>query len=158
MRLISRWAVLGLIGVISPAQADGISGTYVGQSPGRAYLVQIVETAGGQLTGRYEQTVLQATGQLDRMNASITGASDGRTIVLTITRTELTAGSITASGTLQGSILHVSGGGDGGKIDLTVAKSDEATYQSQVASLGDQARSITAARTRAACLRVSRFR
>jgi hypothetical protein len=146
MRFISRWAVLGLIGMVSPAQADGISGTYVGQSPGRAYLVQIVETPGGQLTGRYEQTVLQPTGQLDRMNASITGASDGQTVVLTMKRTEVLSGSITASGTLQGSILHLSGSGDGSKIDLTVVKSDEAAYQRQVATLGDQARGITEVR------------
>ena len=146
MGLISRWVVLGLLGLTSPAHADGISGTYVGHSPSSAYLVQIVEAPDGQLTGRYEQTVLQSTGQLDRINASITGASDGHTVVLTMKRTEVLSGSITASGTLQGLILHLSGSGDGGKLDLTLAKSDEATYQKQASTLGDQARGITAAR------------
>ena len=78
MRLILYWAIAAWIAVVVPASADGASGTYVGQGPYSAILMQIVETAGGQLTGRYEQTVLQPSGQLGQSNASVTGASDGR--------------------------------------------------------------------------------
>ena len=38
--------------------------------------MQIVETAGGQLTGRYEQTALAPDGKLSRTIEAMTGASD----------------------------------------------------------------------------------
>src|SRR5260370_38257914 len=106
------WAICGLVVAICPAHGDGISGTYVGQGQNIAVLVQLVET-GGQLTGRYEQVVLKPDGKLERMNAAVTGASDGRTVVVTIKPTELLSGTITASGTLEGSTLHLAGGGYG---------------------------------------------
>ena len=52
----------------------------------------MVETAGDQLTGRYEQTVLEPSGQIKQIIASITGASDGHTVVVTIKPTELLSG------------------------------------------------------------------
>ena len=61
----------------------------MGKAPDIAFLVQMVETAGGRLTGRYEQTVLEPSGQLKQLIASITGASDGHTVVVTIKPTEL---------------------------------------------------------------------
>ena len=149
MRLILCWAIAAWIAVVVPAYADGASGTYVGQGSNSAFLMQIVETAGGQLTGRYEQTVLQPSGQLDQRNASVTGASDGHTIVLTIKWAQLLSGSITASGTLDRSFLHVSGSGDSGNVELNLAKSEEVAYRTQVASLSEQARAITAAQDQA---------
>jgi hypothetical protein len=119
MRFGYSWAV-GLVAIINPAMAEGISGTYVGAGSNSAFLIQLVETTGGQLTGRYEQTVRQPDGNLDQMNASIVGASDGRTVVLTIKPTELLSGSITASGTAKASQLHLSGSGDGRKINLNL--------------------------------------
>ncbi len=76
MRFGYSWAI-GLMGLVSPAWAEGISGTYVGAGSNSAFLVQVVEATGGQLTGRYEQTVL-SDGKLNSMNASISGSSDGR--------------------------------------------------------------------------------
>jgi hypothetical protein len=69
------WLAVG-----APALADGLTGTYVAKGPTGAVLIQIVETKGGGLTGRYEHVVLLPTGELSRMNASITGASDGYTV------------------------------------------------------------------------------
>ena len=58
MRVRCLWLAFGFLAT-GPAYAEGISGTYVGQGPNSAFLVQIVETAGGQLTGALrEQTVL----------------------------------------------------------------------------------------------------
>jgi hypothetical protein len=130
MWVLRHWFVAGLVAA-TPAYADGISGTYVGKGSSSAFLVEIVETAGGQLTGRYEQTVLQPTGKLDQMIASIAGASDGQTVVVTIkpNTDQLFPSNITASGTIQGTLLHLSGGGgDGSKIDLNLTKSDETAY------------------------------
>ena len=83
MRVLRQWIILGPVAA-SPAYADGISGTYVGKGSNSAFMVQVVETTGGQLTGRYEQTVLKPDGKLERMTVSITGASDGQTVVVTI--------------------------------------------------------------------------
>ncbi len=91
--------------------------------------MQIVETAGGQLTGRYEQTVLDPSGKLNQIIAPVTGASDGGIVVVTIKPTELLSVGITASGTLNGSQLHLSGGGNGSKIELNLSRSEEATWQ-----------------------------
>jgi hypothetical protein len=89
------WTALALA---SPARADGVSATYVAGSEDSAILLQVVQTADGQLTGRYEQVVLQNGGKVARMVALVTGASDGHTIVVNIKPTELLSGSITASG------------------------------------------------------------
>jgi uncharacterized protein (DUF2147 family) len=115
------------------------------------FLVQLVETAGGQLTGRYEQTVLQASGKLDQMIGSITGASDGQTVVVTIkpNTDQLFSSNITASGTIQRTLLHLSGGGgDGSKIDLNLTKSNEADYRALIADISGQARAATQAGAR----------
>jgi hypothetical protein len=134
--------VLGLV-VASPAYADDISGTYVGTGANSAFLIQIVETAGGQLTGRYEQTLLEPSGgKLDQITFSMTGASNGQTIVVTMSGAQLLSGSITASGTIQGSLLHLSGSGTGGNVDLNLSKSDEVTYKMQVAKLSLRGRQV----------------
>jgi hypothetical protein len=148
MRVLSQWVIMGLV-LAGPAHAGGISGTYVGNGSNSAFFVQIVETAGGQLTGRYEQTVLTPDGKLNQLIASITGASDGQTVVVTIKPTELLSGGIAASGTVQGLLLHLSGGGDGSRIDINLSKSDETTYKTEVVGLRNRARAIDDARTEA---------
>jgi len=140
--------LLGLVSTI-PAYADGISGTYVAKGSNSAFLVQIVETAGGQLTGRYEQTVLEPNGTVKQLIASITGASDGHTVVVTIKPTELLSQSIAASGTVEGLLLHLSGGGGSTKVEWNLSRSDEASYRSLVASLVDQAPRVIEARAEA---------
>ena len=150
MWVLRQWFLVGLVAA-SPAYADGISGTYVGKGNYSAFLVQIVETAGGQLTGRYEQTVIGAHG-FDQMIGSITGASDGQTVVVTIkpNTNQLFSSNITASGTIQGTLLHLSGGGgDGSKIDLNLTKSDEAAYRTLVAALTGHSDAMNEERTRA---------
>jgi hypothetical protein len=151
MWVLRQWLVAVLLAT-TPAYADGISGTYVGKGNYSAFLVQIVETAGGQLTGRYEQTVIGAHGKFDQMIASITGASDGQTVVVTIkpNTNQLFSSNITASGTIRGTLLHLSGGGgDGSKIDLNLTKSDEAAYRTLVASLTGHSDAVKEEQTQA---------
>src|SRR5258708_37456587 len=109
-----RWRIVcwALILGVSPALADDISGTYVGKGSNAAILVQIVGTSDGHLTGRYEQVVLQANGALADTNATIIGAIDGQTVVVTIKPAEFLSGTIAASGTIEGSFLHLTGGGN----------------------------------------------
>ncbi len=143
------WILLcSLVMSNAPASAEDLSGTYVGKANNGAVLVQLVETGDGHLTGRYEQVLLQPSGKIDDMNAVITGAVDGRTVVATIKPSEFLSGNIAASGTIEGRLLHLSGGGYGGNLNLNLLRSDEADFRAQVASLTEQARQINDARLR----------
>ena len=143
------WVILcGLIAPGAPASAGGISGTYVGKDSNAAVLIQLVETAGGQLTGHYERFVLQPDGKLYDVNAAITGAADGQTVVVTIKPSEFFSGSLAASGTIQGHMLHLTGGGNGNSLTLDLVQSDETDFRAQVAMLTEQARKINEARIR----------
>ena len=138
----------GLAIPLAPASAEGLSGTYVGKASNGAFLVQLVETGDGHLTGRYEQVLLQPEGKIDDLNAGITGAADGQTVVVTIKPSEFLSGTIAASGTIEGRLLHLSGGGNGGSLNLNLLRSDEEDFRAQVASLTEQARQINDARLR----------
>jgi hypothetical protein len=127
-----------------PVDAEVISGTYVGKNPTSAFLIQIVQTSDGRLTGRYAQITLQADGRLQETNASITGASDGHTVALTIQSTVPQSASLSLSGTVDSSLLHISGGGYSGTLNLNLSKADEAEYRAQVADLTRQAEQINA--------------
>lgn len=138
--------LVAVLAALSPAaSADDLSGTWVAKGPQIAVLIQIVATDGGNLSGRYEQVVLQADGSLARMDATVTGSTDGHTIVLTIKPAEWLAGSFIASGTLNGSVLHLSGGGYGGSLALDLAKSDDADFRSQADALANQSEQMIAA-------------
>ncbi len=52
------------------------------------------------------------------------------------------SGTIAASGTIEGRLLHLSGGGNGGNLNLNLLRSDEADFRAQVAALTEQARQI----------------
>lgn len=146
---LACWVVsFGLVVPLAPALADGLSGTYVGRGSNGAFLVQIVETADGHLTGRYEQVVLQPDGKIDDMNAVIAGAADGQTVVVTIKPSELLSGTIAASGTVEGRLLHLTGGGNGANLTLNLVRSDEADFRNQVAALTEQSRRMNEARAR----------
>jgi hypothetical protein len=147
--VLQRYAIAALalcaeLMIAGAVYAEGISGTYVGKDPTSAFLIQIVQTSDGRLTGRYAQVTLQADGKFQETNASITGASDGHTVALTIQSTVPLSGSLSLSGTVEGAILHVSGGGDGGTLDLNLSKTDETDYRAQIADLTLQAEQINA--------------
>jgi hypothetical protein len=101
-------------------------------------MIQIVATDRGNLAGRYEQVVLQTDGTLARMDAAITGSSDGHTLVLSIKPAEWLSGSFIASGTVIGSALHLTGGGFGSNIVLDLLKKDEAVFQARAFVLARQ--------------------
>ena len=96
------WLILFVLIVTgTSALANGISGTYVGKGDNIAVLIQIVQTNDGNLTGRYEQVVLQPNGKIDDMNAAIVGATDGQTVAVTINPNGFLTGNIVVSGTIQ---------------------------------------------------------
>jgi hypothetical protein len=121
----------------SSALANDLSGTWVAKGAALAVMIQIVETDGGNVTGRYAQVALQSDGKLTQMDAAITGATDGQTAILTIKPAELFSGSVVASGTVSGSALHLTGSGG---LALNLVKSDQADFQAQANALAQQSR------------------
>jgi hypothetical protein len=128
----------------TPAWAD-MSGTYVGKGPNVAVMVQIVETAGSNFTGRYEQVTLQADGKIEDANATIAGTRSGETIVATIKTADFFAASVPVSGTYRGGVLHLTGGTN---FVVNLISRNEADFRAQVAALTAQGRNIVDARRR----------
>jgi hypothetical protein len=95
----------------------------------------LVEANSGQLSGRYEQRKMIGGNRLEQLNASVTGTSDGQTIVLQVRPTEVLAGTYVLSGTISGSIVQLAGGGYGQNFHLNLTKGSEEDFKDQVASL-----------------------
>lgn len=150
MRVIVAIIALAMVATPSVASADHISGTYVGRSPAAAYLLQLVETPDGRLTGRFEQFVLRPGGKTEDMNAAITGAANGGTVVISIKPTGLLSTAIPASGSLQGDALHITGSANGSSFGMTLVRGDESGFRSQVTALSQRANEIGAGIARAA--------
>jgi hypothetical protein len=68
--------------------------------------LQVVETSGGQLSGRYEQQKLIPGSKIEELNASVSGTSDGQTVVLQVRPTEVLASAYVLSGTISGTTLQ----------------------------------------------------
>ena len=68
--------------------------------------------------------------------------------MLTIKPSEFLAGSFAVSGTIQRSVLHLTGGGNGTNLTLNLRESDEADFRNQVAILTNQANQINVTRAR----------
>jgi hypothetical protein len=144
--VIAIGAALVAAGCI-PGFGGNASGTYVANNTNRAFLVQLVQTDGGRLTGRYEEMILKPDGKLNDLNALLTGVVDGETVAMTLQPNEIFAGSLSMSGTLQGATLHISGGGPTGGLILDLHRGDEKAFRAQVASLNGTAAKIAATRT-----------
>ena len=133
--------ILGLMAWTGIAFASGLSGTYVAETAISAFLVQIVETGNGQLTGRYEQFVLNSDGKTEDMSAPLTGAVNGQTVVVTIKPSGFFGGEIAASGEIRGDKLFLSAGAGKGNLNVTLHRSDESEFRAKVVALtahGDQ--------------------
>jgi hypothetical protein len=148
MRLLCSLTAV-FLGISSIAHADSISGTFVGKSESGVSLVQLVESRGGQLTGRYQDFALLPDGKTIGVNASLTGVRDGEVVVVTIKPTQFLSSNITASGTWRGRVLHLTGGSNGNNnIVLNLIRSDEADFRANVATLTRRAEQIGELRTR----------
>jgi hypothetical protein len=131
--LLNALAYCALAGV---AQAAGVSGTYVGIAPNSAVLLQLVQTEGRNLVGRFEQYYVAPRGtQVQITNGSVIGAAGGHTVVLQIKLAEAFGDTIPASGDLKGDTLDLSGGRMGSTFDLHLVRSNVEAFQSQLRRL-----------------------
>lgn len=125
-------------GISSLGHAASLSGTYVGNGPDVAILLQLVESSGGQLSGRYEQAKLVSGPKLERYSAIAKGNVDRGTVVLQWKSTELLSGTFSASGTTDDNSLKLSGLSDGVAFQLHLSRSTEEAFRSRVAALMDR--------------------
>lgn len=129
------------------AHADqDISGTYVGHGVSGAFILQMVGTPDGRVTGRYEQVELHPDGKIADVTSAVTGADDAGTVVLTIVPTVTWPATVTASGTLVGDLLHLDGSWNGGSLVLNLYRRPPSDFQAQVASLRNRSVQLTLAR------------
>lgn len=140
-------ALLGLFAAGRVASAGNLSGTYVGLHANAADLLQIVERPDGALLGHFEQVILSGDGiGINRMNASVSGAVNADTLVLTLKPAEFLGGAIPMSGTIQVGAVQLSGGSGGNSFDLILRRSSLAVYSRHVQQLTARASEAAAAK------------
>lgn len=119
----------------------GISGTYVSASPRSAEMIFIVQTPDGRLTGRLESATLNRTGAISRSSATLEGAADGTTLMLTPRSILLSLGSPPSfSGVIDGDDLNLSWQGGHGVFRRGTAEQ----FRAAVAGLETRAAQIKA--------------
>lgn len=122
------------------AYAGNISGTYVGIYTNAADMLQIVEQPDGSIIGRFEQVILiTPKAEIQRMNALVSGAISGNTLVLTLKPAEFLGRTIPMSGTINRDVISLSGGSNGGSFSFVAKRSPESTFIKQVENLVGQA-------------------
>jgi len=122
-----------------------MSGTYIGKSPTQAFLVQIVESSNGQLTGFYQQAQLTDDGVVQQENVPLAGARDGQTFTATLNPGGLAhffGDSLSLSGTYSGSTITLVGANENSNINVSLALGSVADYQNDVAALNAQSQLI----------------
>lgn len=121
------------------ACAANISGTYVGLYSNAAESLQIVEQPDGSILGHFEQVMFSSEGTKTTMNAGVSGAVSGNTLVLTLKPAEFMGGTVPLSGSIDGDTLRLSGGANGGSFTVTAQRSTEAVFNQRVQELTAQA-------------------
>jgi hypothetical protein len=130
----------------SDASAQNVTGTYIARFSNAAKLIQVVQTASGELTGQYEEAVLSgADGTLSEQTFPVTGAANGNTITISI-KTGILSSPTTAFGTVDGDRLTVNAGFSGGKPQSeTYVRADAHEFEADVAALNTESRKIQTA-------------
>ncbi len=132
-------AVAALAVLSAPAAwSTGFTGTYVASGPQVSFFVQLVESAGGNVVGRFKLVELDKSNKLQRMEAPLSGAANGDLLVA-----KIEAG-LLQGGNLPVSIKRVPGGlqltGSGMRANLRLGtEEDEALTVAALGRVGQQA-------------------
>lgn len=130
-----------------------MSGTYIGENDHQAFLVQIVQASGGQLSGFLEEADQTPDGQVEQDNVQLSGARDGKTFTVTITPSgiaKLFAQPVGLSGSYTGASISLAGQSGDFNLNLNLRKGDAQTYRGYVGALDKQAEAIQVQRAEAA--------
>ncbi|MDR6428042.1 hypothetical protein J2738_004197 [Variovorax paradoxus] len=72
---------LALAVLTAPAWSTTWSGTYVGGGPGVSFYVQLVESQGGTIVGRFKQVSVDKDNKLNTLDVPLSGAANGEQFV-----------------------------------------------------------------------------
>ena len=108
-----------------------LSGIYIATKEREVTLVQLVDAGDGHLNGRIESVMLAPGGQVTDQAVALEGTSAKNEITLLLKPVSFLQAGITATGTVAGDQLTLTGRG----FSLNAAKSDLKRYQSAVAKL-----------------------
>lgn len=121
-----------------------MSGTYVGKNAGQAFLVQIIQGQGGQLTGFFEESALSADGtSVNQDNVPLSGQRDGKNFSVTLNPVGLAhffQSSTSLAGTFSGSGIRLVGLSSNFSANLNLVKGNAEDYSDDVAELNNEAR------------------
>lgn len=102
-------AGLALTMLISPAWSATWSGTYVGGGPRVSFYLQLVESQGGAIVGRFKQVSVDKDNKLSTIDAPLSGASSGEQFVGKIETGWANGGNIVVSGKRLPGGMEISG-------------------------------------------------
>jgi hypothetical protein len=134
---IIRWGGLGGL-IFLAGCSHSISGAYVAHGQQFSELLQITQSADGQLLGTLNHTAVKADGSFERFTLNINGTTDGHAITLAGKASEPFAIPINMSGTVDESGISLLQPGGIERFN----KGDVNAYQQDVAALGAQAVAI----------------
>lgn len=133
--------------LLSGCWRHDVSGKYIAKFTNGVYWLQLVETPDKHLTGQFDTLVLGSDGKIVYSNLSVTGAADGGNISMLLKPISFLPFTVTASGTLDGDQLTLTGGFTGGQPSTVVlVRSDASEYQAQVRILNAQSQAILVAK------------
>ena len=78
-----------------------VTGTYVGKSGDSVVLLDLVQTGGGQVTGRLEGISLKADGSISDDASAVSGLTDGKSVSLAAKPTSLLPITVQITGKLS---------------------------------------------------------
>jgi hypothetical protein len=102
-------AGLALTVLIAPAWSATWSGTYVGGGPRVSFYLQLVESQGGAIVGRFKQVSVDKDNKLSTIDAPLSGASSGEQFVGKIETGWANGGNIVVSGKRVPGGMEISG-------------------------------------------------
>lgn len=136
-----KTAFLAVAALSAPiAWSAGFTGTYVASGPRVSFLVQLVESSGGSVVGRFKVVELDKDNKLQRMEAPLSGAASGDQLVAKIEAGWLQGGNLAVSLKKIPGGLQLTGSGMRANLRLGTEE-DEA---GAIANLGRESRQATA--------------
>lgn len=120
--LLQALIVIGSISLITIGcrATSRVSGAYIARDPNGASMLQLTQTASGQITGVFDYVALDSTGKISTDEAPITsGVLDGRQLTLTLNGSILGFGRNIA-GTMEGNTIRLQIVGSQGDVSTFV--------------------------------------
>ncbi len=102
-------------------------------------MLQLVDTNGGKLNGRLLQVRLAPGPKLEVMNATVSGNTDGKSVVLNISPIgPVIPKRFVFSGSLSEGVLSLSGGGAGQSVELRLSAASVEAFNSLTSALSKE--------------------